>query len=169
MSTKPEDPDLKFVTYEMPDGTLISNDPRYQDHLTREQILATMENTGRATPRESDMVAGGVFGTDTTPITAAEIQRRGFAVAEVEHDAPQGGGLVPSPNADEADDEDDEDDESEEDDDEDEDEGNGYKDMKAKDLQKLAKSRNLDVAGLTKKSQFIAVLETADEADAGEG
>lgn len=42
----------------------------------------------------------------------------------------------------------------------------GYAKMSAKDLQALAKERELDLTGVTKKSEVIALLEAADAAAA---
>ena len=49
------DSDEKAVVFLLPDGTEVSNDPRYYNEKLREQILATYDNPGHATPTMQEL------------------------------------------------------------------------------------------------------------------
>lgn len=69
-----------YVTFNLPDGTEVSNDPRWladkANAKWREEFLAQQENTGQATPTQAqynEMIGAG--NPEVAPFTGAELQR----------------------------------------------------------------------------------------------
>lgn len=61
------------VVFLLPDGTEVSNDPRYYNEKMREQILATYDNPGVATPTMAQMHAELGTGDPLSVTTGAQV------------------------------------------------------------------------------------------------
>jgi hypothetical protein len=126
MGTTPEPEEDEVVTYLLPDGTEVSNDPRFHESKMRDQLLAqqremltqSVENSGRATVPSTP-------GSDTSTFTGRDIQNPEASAREAESTT--------------------------------------YEKMSVADLKELAEQRQVDMTGVTKKSELVQRLKDDDE------
>lgn len=132
MATTAESKDV--VVFLLPDGTEVSNDPRFYEQKMREQILAqqrellanSTENTGAATGPSPK-------GGDTLSFSGQDIQDPGGTTEEDDEDVDHFDPEVP------------------------------YKEQKVGALKAEAERRQIDLTGIKKKSELIQRLEDYDE------
>lgn len=124
------------VVFLLPDGTEVSNDPRFYEEKMRQQILEqqrelltkSTENTGRATgpsPR----------GGDVSTFSGRDIQDPDGARQAAKEESEEGS---------------------------DEEQGDQYDDMTVEELKAEAEARNIDISGVRKKSELKDRLRDYD-------